>query len=68
MTEEQYKKLQEHNNYDSKTSSWLKTPESIRERGGAIFGDSRYGRVFIYHNGAESYFAARGFRGLVSLD
>lgn len=63
LTEEQYRSLQELGHFDTKTSSWVKTPESIRELGGAIFGDYRYGHVFIYHNGAESYYAARGFRG-----
>lgn len=63
LTEEQYRKLQELGPFDTKTSSWLKTPFEIRQRGGAIFGDYRYGHVFVYHNGAESYYAARGFRG-----
>lgn len=63
LTEEQYRELQKFGNFDSKTSSWLKTPADIRELGGAIFADFRYGHVFIYHNGAESYYAARGFRG-----
>jgi hypothetical protein len=62
LTEEQYNNLQKLENFDNKTSSWLLTPQSIRNLGGAIFGDLRYGRVFIYHNGAESYYAARGFR------
>lgn len=63
LTEEQYRKLQQLGNFDTKTSSWLKTPSDIRELGGAIFGDFRYDHVFIYHNGAESYYASRGFRG-----
>jgi hypothetical protein len=63
LTEEQYQALQRLGSFDTKTSSWLKTPAEVRERGGAIFGDRRFGRVFIYHNGAESYYAGRGFRG-----
>jgi hypothetical protein len=63
LTEEEYRHLQSFGPVDTKTSSWLETPDDIRGRGGAIFGDWRYGRVFIYHNGAESYYAARGFRG-----
>ncbi len=63
LTEEQYQELQKLGNFDTKTSSWLKTPPNIRKLGGAIFADFRYGNVFIYHNGAESYYAARGFRG-----
>ena len=63
LTEEQYRELQKLGNFDTKTSSWLKTPSRIRKLGGAIFGDFRYGEVFIYHNGAESYYGARGFRG-----
>src|SRR5690606_9293809 len=63
LTEEQYRTLQQFGKFDTKTSSWLQTPDDIRELGGAIFGDWRYGHVFIYHNGAESYYAARGFRG-----
>ncbi|WP_221392933.1 DUF4256 domain-containing protein [Dyadobacter sp. NIV53] len=63
LTEEQYQDLQQLGNFDLKTSSWLKTPDNIRKLGGAIFGDRRFGRVFIYHNGADSYYAARGFRG-----
>jgi hypothetical protein len=62
LTEEQYRTLQELGEFDTKTSSWLETPPDIRALGGAIFGDCRYGAVFIYHNGAESYYAARGFR------
>ena len=67
LTEEQYRKLQKLGNFDAKTSSWLKTPTDIRELGGAICGDFRYGHVFIGHNGAESYYAARGFRGSLSV-
>ncbi len=63
LTVEEYRALQELGPVDTKTSSWLVTPESIRKVGGAIFGDYRYGTVFIYHNGAQSYYAARGFRG-----
>jgi hypothetical protein len=63
LTEEQYRELQNLGSFDTKTSSWIETPESIRKLGGAIFADFRYGKVFIYHNGAESYYAARGFRG-----
>ena len=63
LTVKQYHELQELGNFDLKTSSWVKTPPDIRERGGALFGDRRYDTVFIYHNGAPSYYAARGFRG-----
>ncbi|RPA69359.1 DUF4256 domain-containing protein [Cyclobacteriaceae bacterium YHN15] len=63
LNEEEYKFLQQLGKFDTKTSSWLKTPDGIRNLGGAIFGDWRYGHVFIYHNGAESYYGARGFRG-----
>lgn len=63
LTEEQYRELQKLGNFDMKTSSWLKTPSNIRKLGGAIFGDFRYGNVFIYHNGVESYYSNRGFRG-----
>jgi hypothetical protein len=63
LTEEQYRELQKLGNFDTKTSSWIKTPSDIRKPGGAIFGDYRYGNVFVYHNGAESYYAARAFRG-----
>ena len=63
LTEVQYHDLQQLGKFDTKTSSWLVTPTGIRELGGAIFGDWRYGKVFIYHNGAESYYAARAFRG-----
>jgi len=63
LTEEQYRELQKLGHFDLKTSSWVKTPASIRKLGGAIFCDRRYDTVFVYHNGAESYYAARGFRG-----
>ncbi len=63
LSEEEYKYLQKIEEFDLKTSSWLKTPEEIRNLGGAIFGDRRYNQVFIYHNGAESYYGVRGFRG-----
>ena len=63
LSEEQYLELQQHGNFDAKTSSWIKTPADIRKLGGAISGELRFGRVFVYANGAESYFAARGFRG-----
>jgi hypothetical protein len=67
LTEEQYRQLQQLGNFDLKTSSWLKTPAAIRKLGGAIFGDRRYDTVFVYHNGASSYYAARGFRGLLRV-
>lgn len=67
LTEKQYQKLQELGPVDTKTSSWLQTPPSLRELGGAIFGDFRFNRVFIYHNGVESYYAARGFRGCLKV-
>ena len=63
LTEEQYRELQKLGTFDTKTSSWIKTPIEIRKRGGAIFCDRRYDHIFLYHNGAESYYAARGFRG-----
>lgn len=63
LTEEQYRALQKRGTFDAKTSSWLNTPAEIRKLGGAIFADYRYGTVFVYHNGAESYYGARGFRG-----
>ncbi|GEO09231.1 DUF4256 domain-containing protein [Segetibacter aerophilus] len=63
LSEEQYRNLQQLGNFDTKTSSWVKTPTAIRELGGAVFCDRRYNHVFLYHNGAESYYAARGFRG-----
>lgn len=67
LDEEQYFKLQELGEFDLKTSTWLKTPVEVRKLGGALFGDKRFGRVFIYHNGAESYYAARGFRGILKV-
>jgi hypothetical protein len=63
LTEKQYRELQQLGVFDTKTSSWVKTPSDIRELGGALFCDRRYGNVFVYHNGAQSYYAARGFRG-----
>ncbi|WP_256003666.1 DUF4256 domain-containing protein [Pedobacter deserti] len=63
LTEQQYRELQQKGKFDTKTSSWIRTPEEIRKLGGAIFADYRYGTVFVYHNGAESYYGARGFRG-----
>lgn len=63
LTEEQYRVLQQMGKFDTKTSSWIKTPSAIRKLGGAVFCDRRYDTVFVYHNGAESYYAARGFRG-----
>ncbi|MFP4974384.1 DUF4256 domain-containing protein [Paenibacillus sp. CN-4] len=67
LTEEQYRELQQLGKFDAKTSSWLTTPSEIRQLGGSIFGDYRYGKVFIYHNGADSYYGARGFRGLLRV-
>lgn len=67
LTEDQYRFLQTLGSFDAKTSSWLETPESIRKQGGSIFGDFRYGNVFVYHNGAQSYYAARGFRGSLTV-
>ncbi|MEI2739006.1 MAG: DUF4256 domain-containing protein [Chitinophagaceae bacterium] len=67
LTEQQYRELQELGNFDTKTSSWIMTPAAIRKLGGAIFCDRRYNNVFVYHNGAESYYAARGFRGLLRI-
>jgi hypothetical protein len=67
LSEEEYQALQQLGQFDTKTSSWLKAPDDIRKLGGAIFGDYRFGRVFVYHNGAESYYAARGFRGLLRV-
>jgi hypothetical protein len=67
LTEEQYRALQELGNFDLKTSSWVKTPSEIRNHGGALFCDRRYNHIFVYHNGAESYYAARGFRGLLRV-
>src|SRR5262249_1785791 len=63
LTEEQYRELQKLGDFDTKTSSWVKTPSNIRKLGGALFCDRRFDTVFLYHNGAESYYAARGFRG-----
>ena len=67
LSEEQYRALQQLGAFDSKTSSWIATPEEVRSLGGALFCDRRYGRVFVYHNGAQSYYAARGFRGLLRV-
>jgi len=67
LTEEQYRELQKLGNFDKKTSSWVKTPADIRKLGGALFCDCRYDHVFLYHNGAESYYAARGFRGSLKV-
>lgn len=67
LTEEQYRFLQTLGNFDTKTSSWIKTPDAIRKPGGAIFADFRYNHIFIYHNGASSYYAARGFRGALRV-
>lgn len=67
LTEKEYRALQLLGEFDLKTSSWIKTPENIRKLGGALFCDRRYNTVFVYHNGAESYYAARGFRGLIRV-
>ncbi|PQZ52968.1 MULTISPECIES: DUF4256 domain-containing protein [Bacillus] len=67
LTEEQYRELQKLGNFDMKSSSWVQTPSDIRELGGALFCDYRFGHVFAYHNGADSYYAARGFRGLLKV-
>lgn len=67
LTEEQYHELQQLGKFDTKTSSWIATPDDIRALGGAIFGDWRYGKTFIYHNGAESYYGARGFRACLKV-
>jgi len=67
LTEEQYRELQQLGNFDTKTSSWIATPADIRKLGGALFCDRRYNTVFVYHNGAESYYAARGFRGALRV-
>lgn len=67
LTEDQYRELQKLGHFDKKTSSWLKTPAAIRKLGGAIFGDFRYDHVFVYHNGAQSYYAGRAFRGMLRV-
>ncbi|MBP0902282.1 DUF4256 domain-containing protein [Mariniflexile gromovii] len=67
LTENQYRELQQLGDFDLKTSSWLKTPDDIRKLDGAIFGDKRYNNVFVYHNGVQSYYAARGFRGMLKV-
>lgn len=67
LTEEQYRELQQFGPFDLKTSSWVKTPDNIRQLGGALFCDRRYNHVFVYHNGADSYYASRGFRGLLKV-
>ena len=67
LTEEEYRELQKLGKFDTKTSSWIKTPADIRKLGGALFADWRYGHVFVYHNGAESYYAARSFRGALRV-
>jgi hypothetical protein len=67
LTEEQYHQLQKLGAFDTKTSSWLKAPADVRKLGGGLFGDRRFGRVFVYHNGAQSYYSARGFRGSLRI-
>lgn len=67
LTQEQYRELQRLGGFDQKTSSWLQTPPDIRKLGGALFGDRRYGHVFIYHNGAQSFYSVRGFRGILRV-
>jgi len=67
LTEDQYRNLQKLGEFDVKTSSWIQTPEEIRKLGGALFADRRYDHVFVYHNGADSYYASRGFRGIVKV-
>lgn len=67
LTEEQYRELQKLGEFDTKSSSWVRTPAEMRKLGGALFGDRRFGRVFIYHNGAESYYSGRGFRGVLRV-
>jgi hypothetical protein len=67
LTEELYRELQTLGKFDTKTSSWIKTPPDVRALGGALFCDRRYGKVFVYHNGAESYYAGRGFRGWLQV-
>ena len=67
QTEDQYRELQKLGEFDAKTSSWIRTPAGVRALGGALFGGRRYGRVFAYHNGAQSYYAAQGLRGLLRV-
>ena len=67
LTEDEYSQLQKLGNFDEKTSSWIQTPQDVRSLGGALFADHRFGRTFVYHNGAESYYAARGFRGILKV-
>lgn len=67
LTEAEYRNLQTLGSFDTTTSSWIITPEEVRKPGGALFGDFRYGKVFVYHNGAESYYASRGFRGMLKV-
>jgi hypothetical protein len=67
LTEQQYRELQRLDEFDTKTSSWIHTPQDVRALGGALFCDRRYGQVFVYHNGAQSYYAARGFRGMLRV-
>jgi hypothetical protein len=67
LSEQQYRRLQELGEFDTKTSSWVATPQDVRSLGGSLFCDRRYGKVFVYHNGAQSYYAARGFRGLLRV-
>ena len=67
LTEAEYRHLQTLGEFDRKTSSWVQTPDAIRQQGGALFCDRRYGHVFLYHNGADSYYAARGFRGMLRV-
>jgi hypothetical protein len=67
LTEQEYRELQQLGEFDTKTSSWIQTPADLRSLGGALFCDRRYGRVFVYHNGAQSYYAGRGFRGRIRV-
>ena len=67
LTEEQYRQMQNRGEFDTKTSSWITTPAEIRDHGGALFCDRRYNHIFVYHNGAESYYGARGFRGALQV-